>query len=104
VKFGPPEQTVDVRVGPADGLADGVAEISVADQAPTIPEAEHERIFGRFHRLDTARAVPGSGLGLAIVRQTVTAHGGTVAVEPRQGTGNVFRLRLPITTPPPARR
>jgi two-component system sensor histidine kinase MprB len=99
-KFGPPEQTVDIHVGPAEGLA----EISVADRAPTIPAAEQERIFDRFRRLDTARAVPGSGLGLAIVRQTVNAHGGTVSVEPRQGTGNIFRLRLPTSASPPAAR
>lgn len=99
-KFGPPEQTVDIRVRRADGLA----EISVADRAPTIPKAENERIFDRFRRLDTARTVPGSGLGLAIVRQTVTAHGGTVSVEPREGTGNVFRLRLPTSARPPAER
>lgn len=108
VKFGPVEQTVEIRVGraegpaegPANGPADGVAEVSVADRAPTIPPAEHDRIFGRFHRLDTARAVPGSGLGLAIVRQTASGHGGTVTVEPRPGGGNVFRVRLPVRAAP----
>lgn len=100
VKFGPAEQTVDISVGAVDGMA----EVSVADRAPTIPEAEHDGIFGRFHRLDTARAVPGSGLGLAIVRQTADGHGGTASVEPRPGGGNVFRLRLPMAaTRPPGR-
>jgi two-component system, OmpR family, sensor histidine kinase MprB len=92
VKFGPAEQTVEIHVGRVDGHA----EVSVADRAPTIPEAEHDRIFERFHRLDTARAVPGSGLGLAIVRQTVSGHGGTATVEPRPAGGNIFRLRLPM--------
>ena len=100
VKFGPAGQTVEIRVGATNSPTGGVAEVSVADRAPTIPEAEHDRIFGRFHRLDTARAVPGSGLGLAIVRQTASGHGGTVTVEPRPAGGNVFRLRLPVSTAP----
>lgn len=96
VKFGPADQTVEVRVGPRVGRGGGYAEVSVADRAPSIPEAERERIFHRFHRLDSARAVPGSGLGLAIVHQAATAHHGSASVEPRPGGGNIFRLRLPL--------
>jgi signal transduction histidine kinase len=70
--------------------------LSVSDDGPGIPEADTERVFGRFTRLDDARSrddtVParttpegadqsGSGLGLAIVRATATAHGGTVWLE-----------------------
>jgi signal transduction histidine kinase len=66
--------------------------LSVSDDGPGIPEADAERVFGRFTRLDDARsredASPagsadhgGSGLGLAIVRATATAHGGTVRLE-----------------------
>ncbi|MFC4149991.1 HAMP domain-containing sensor histidine kinase [Micromonospora mangrovi] len=92
VKFGPPTQTVEVTV---TGPPGGPVELTVADRAPTIPSAERERIFHRFHRLDTSRAVPGSGLGLAIVAQTVASHEGTVDVLARSGGGNVFRLRFP---------
>jgi two-component system sensor histidine kinase MprB len=94
VKFGPVDQTIAVQVGAAATVS-GYAEISVTDRAPTIPEAERERVFDRFHRLDTDRAVPGSGLGLAIVAQTAAAHGGIATVEPRHGNGNTFRLYLP---------
>jgi two-component system sensor histidine kinase MprB len=96
-KFGPPEQTIEVHVGTVGNDSTRFAEIGVADRAPAIPDTERERIFQRFHRLDTARAVPGSGLGLAIVHQTVTAHHGTITVEPRPDGGNTFRLRLPLT-------
>ncbi|HEY2675092.1 MAG TPA: HAMP domain-containing sensor histidine kinase [Rugosimonospora sp.] len=102
-KFGPPDQIIEIRVGPS-GTPDASADISVADRAPTIPESERERIFHRFHRLDTARAIPGSGLGLAIVHQTATQHGGTIGVEARRGGGNIFRLRLPLVPTPPAGR
>jgi signal transduction histidine kinase len=56
--------------------------ISVRDDGPGIPEADRERVFDRFTRLDDARArdAGGSGLGLAIVRELVRRHGGTITL------------------------
>jgi two-component system sensor histidine kinase MprB len=95
-KFGPADQTIELRMRLTGDSHAQFAEVSIADRAPVIPEAQRVRIFERFHRLDTARSVPGSGLGLAIVNQTVAAHGGNIVAEPRtDGGGNVFRLSLP---------
>ncbi|GII77208.1 hypothetical protein Sru01_21900 [Sphaerisporangium rufum] len=68
--------TVVVEVGATGGLA----AVTVTDDGPGIPEADRERVFHRFTRLDSARSRDdgGAGLGLAIVRETVRAHGGTV--------------------------
>jgi two-component system sensor histidine kinase MprB len=97
-KFGPAEQTVELRMTLSGDSHAQFAEVSIADHAPVIPEDERERIFERFHRLDSARSVPGSGLGLAIVRQTIAAHSGTIVAEARaDGSGNVFRLSLPCS-------
>ena len=90
-KFGPEGQTVEVSLSRKHDRAC----LSIADRGPTVPAGEREKIFHRFHRTETARAVPGSGLGLAIVQHTVTAHRGTVHVEPRRGGGNLFCLTLP---------
>jgi signal transduction histidine kinase len=73
--------------------------VVVADDGPGIPESERERVFGRFVRLDEARARDegGSGLGLAIVRQIAQRHGGAVTVADQEGAGSgaVFVVVLP---------
>jgi signal transduction histidine kinase len=94
-----------VRHSPADGRVwlsaheakDGVTTIEVADEGPGIPEAEAERVFERFHRVDAARAARdgGTGLGLAIARWIVDAHGGSIAVRPREPQGCRVVVELP---------
>ncbi|MFG1604675.1 sensor histidine kinase [Actinoplanes sp. NPDC049265] len=58
------------------------AVITVTDDGPGIPAADRERVFGRFTRLDDARArdAGGSGLGLAIVRELLRQHHGTITL------------------------
>ena len=94
-----------VRHSPVDGrvwlsahaAVDGVTTIEVADEGPGIPAGEVERVFERFHRVDTARAARdgGTGLGLAIARWIVDAHGGSIAVRPREPRGCRVVVELP---------
>lgn len=83
--------TVVVRV------ADGWAEVAVADHGIGIPARDRERIFERFYRVDVARSrdTGGTGLGLSIVRHIVENHGGEVRVSSEEGDGSTFTLRLP---------
>jgi signal transduction histidine kinase len=39
---------------------------------------------------------PGTGLGLFIARSIAEAHGGSLDVHSRPGSGVVFRLALPV--------
>jgi signal transduction histidine kinase len=80
----------------------GVVRLLVDDDGPGIPEADRERVFERFVRLDDARARDdgGSGLGLAIVAELVAAHGGTVAITPSPAGGT----RVEVTLPHPGAR
>lgn len=75
------------RVDVAVMLDGDEARLTVTDDGPGIPsDADGERAFGRFVRLDDARSrddngTSGAGLGLAIVRATANAHGGSAWLE-----------------------
>jgi two-component system OmpR family sensor kinase len=80
---------------------DGQAVVEVQDRGPGLTEAQMERVFERFYRVDRARTRQasngsGAGLGLAIVAALVSAHSGTVEVDSVPGEGATFRVRLPI--------
>ena len=85
----------------ADSTAGGVM-LTVRDTGIGIADAERERIFERFYRVDKARsrAAGGTGLGLAIVRHAVSRLGGTVTVDSVLGEGSVFRVVLPVEGSP----
>ena len=72
----------------ACALPDGQVAITVDDDGPGIPEADRQRVFARFTRLDTARGREdgGVGLGLAVVERLTHHLGGAVTVE-RQPSG-----------------
>ncbi|MEO7589325.1 MAG: ATP-binding protein [Arachnia sp.] len=86
--------TVEVRLG----VADGMAFLDVGDDGPGIPEAERERVFERFVRLDDSRerGTGGTGLGLAITREIARAHGGDVHAFASVYGGAQLRLTLPL--------
>ncbi|MEU6413057.1 HAMP domain-containing sensor histidine kinase [Microbispora sp. NPDC046933] len=81
------------------------AELAVSDDGGGIAEADRERVFEPFTRLEESRSRGrgGSGLGLAIAREIVRAHGGTIGVEESAEGGARFVVRLPLADPPPGR-
>ncbi|MFD5556671.1 ATP-binding protein [Streptomyces sp. NPDC127068] len=80
------------------GVRDGSAVLAVGDDGDGVPEAERERIFERFVRLDDARSRDdgGAGLGLAIARDVALRHGGTLTVRTSPAGGALFELVLPL--------
>jgi signal transduction histidine kinase len=81
VRYAKSQVTVAVRREDAEVM------LTVTDDGPGIPDADLERAFDRFARLDDARSRDGdegggAGLGLAIVRATAQAYGGTAHLEP----------------------
>lgn len=74
------------------------AVLGVADDGDGVAEADRERIFERFVRLDAARSRDdgGAGLGLAIARDVAVRHGGTLTAGAAPAGGALFELRLPL--------
>jgi len=64
--------------------------VAVADHGPGIPAELRQRVFEPYFTTKQ----DGTGLGLALVRQTIEAHGGTLAVSETPGGGATFSIVL----------
>lgn len=81
---------------------DDMAQISVSDNGPGIPEEDKDKIFNMFyigkeHQSDSRKSL---GLGLSLVRTIVEAHGGTATVEDNVPKGTVFSFTVPSVEVP----
>lgn len=76
---------------------DGQVVLHVDDGGRGIPEADRERVFEPFVRVEGSRArkTGGTGLGLAIVRRVAERHGGSCAISSSPEGGARITLRLP---------
>jgi signal transduction histidine kinase len=94
VRYSPAGGTVTVGV---ERKQDSI-EVSVADEGIGIPQADQDQIFRKFYRgsdAETRSGPSGTGLGLFIARGLVTAMGGRIWVESREGEGSTFAFELP---------
>ena len=87
------------RVAFACEASDRAVLTRVIDDGPGVPEAERERVFERFVRLDEARdrVGGGTGLGLAVARAIARSHGGEVRIT--DGPGTTVEVSLPVVRP-----
>ncbi len=79
------------------------AVIEIHDRGPGIAEAERERVFLPFVRLEASRnpATGGSGLGLAIVKEICRVHYWQIALLARPGGGLTATLEIPLSPKAP---
>ena len=78
---------------------DKEVQVVVADNGPGLSEANREKIFERFYRVDPSRqrtGTEGSGLGLSIVDAVMRSHSGHVSVDSKLGEGSTFTLHFPL--------
>jgi signal transduction histidine kinase/HAMP domain-containing protein len=69
--------------------------VRVVDAGPGIPEADRDRLFGRYERAAGGSA-EGSGLGLYVSRELCRAMGGDLLLDAAaSGEGAAFTIRLP---------
>ena len=71
--------------------------IAIDDDGPGIPEADFERVFAPFVRLEESRSqeTGGIGLGMAIARSIVRGHGGDITLANRAEGGLRAAIHLP---------
>jgi two-component system phosphate regulon sensor histidine kinase PhoR len=92
VKYNRENGTVTISAAKVDNQV----QLSIADTGIGIPEADVDRVFERFFRVDKARsrAVGGTGLGLSIVKHILEAHDTQARVTSEQGVGTTFSFKL----------
>ncbi len=69
----------------------------VIDEGIGIPEDQLDKIFERFHRVDSGdgQAIYGYGLGLYTSKKLTELQGGKLWVQSKLGEGSCFNVRLP---------
>ncbi len=93
------EVVIDISIDSVIEKGQTYWQTGVSDHGKGIQDDEKERVFARFHRVDTS--VSGTGLGLYVVRFIANASGGRVWAENRikgdhtQGTTMVVLLPKP---------
>jgi len=94
IKYSPEQTTITVKLFRE---ADGSTVVEVGDNGSGIPDAEKEKVFDRFYRLDNGRSREkgGTGLGLSITKAAVEAHGGLVTILDNPVGGALFRVVFP---------
>jgi two-component system, OmpR family, sensor histidine kinase NblS len=71
--------------------------IEISDTGYGISEADQERIFERFYRVENAvHTETGTGLGLSIVRGILEKHGSQIRMASELGMGTTFWFDLPL--------
>lgn len=91
LKYGPGKPVTIEVAGDAER-----ALVRVRDEGIGISSSDQARIFARFERAVPTAHYGGLGLGLYIANQMVSAHGGRLHVESREGEGATFTVELPL--------
>ncbi len=97
IKFTPEGGTVVVLAKPLERIKNAIC-ISVKDTGIGIPKDHLEKVFEKFHQVESPLhySAGGTGLGLAIAKGLVEAHQGQIWVESEEGKGSTFMFTLPL--------
>lgn len=78
------------------------AVLRVKDTGIGVPESEQAQLFSKFYRASNARKQrpDGTGVGLYLAQKVISAHGGKVLFESKEGKGSMFGFQLPLENGP----
>lgn len=86
--------TVAISARPGGDFPEGnYLKIQVSDTGKGMPEHVRKKLF--TDEAITTKST-GTGLGTRIVKNVVDAHGGTIAVDSREGEGTTITIKLPL--------
>ena len=71
---------------------------AVWDSGIGISDADKDKIFERFYRVEKSRTAEGNGLGLSIAMEIVKRHGWQIEVHSREGQGSEFEVIMSKTS------
>ena len=94
VKYNKQNGRVTVTV---DSSSDGTA-LTVTDTGIGIPQADVDRVFERFYRVDKSHSkeIGGTGLGLSIVKHAALILGAAIELDSTVGKGTIVTVRFPM--------
>lgn len=78
--------------------ANDAVEVTIHDTGIGVPKSEQAQLFSKFYRASNARKQrpDGTGVGLYLAKKVVTAHGGDVLFESKEGKGSTFGFTMPL--------
>jgi two-component system, OmpR family, sensor histidine kinase KdpD len=85
--------------GPIDLSAeklDQTLRVTVRDYGVGVPEADLERIFDKFYRVQRQNTIGGTGLGLSICKGIIESHGGKIFAANNPDSGLSVSFTIPI--------
>jgi two-component system, sensor histidine kinase len=89
IRYNDPGGSVVIRLFDEDGKH----VVEVEDDGPGIPDAEKEKVFTRFYRLNRDQSRVGSGLGLAIVQSLAATLNAEISMS-AAADGRGLRVRI----------
>jgi two-component system sensor histidine kinase CpxA len=100
LRFTDPERGVQLSLQVSKRKSSAV--ITVRDFGCGVPEAELEKIFEPFYRVQQSRerGTGGHGLGLSIAANAVQRHGGSIRAVNADGGGLLVTVSLPLDAQP----
>jgi signal transduction histidine kinase len=100
IRFSPPNGHILLK---AERCGNQV-QFLVEDHGRGIPAEHQERVFERFHQVDSSltRQHEGMGLGLTICRNIIQQHQGRIWLESAISGGSRFYFTIPLIEPPAA--